>query len=54
MNDEKSKPKRETPVETDKADRAAIVDKGWSKVDIHDNEKTPEADLPSDIEPDGA
>ena len=30
-----------------------IVDESWSKVDLHDQKKTPDADTPSDLEPEG-
>ena len=36
------------------AEDDAIKDKGWSKVDLHKQTKTPEADTPSDIEPQGS
>lgn len=30
----------------------AIRDEGWAQVDLHERKKTPEADLPSDIQSD--
>ena len=40
----------ETPAEKNEADDGAILDEGWAEVDLHDENKTPEADLPSDLE----
>lgn len=52
MDSDKDKPTDDVPDERKDAE-AAIVNEGWSKVDLHDRRKTPDADTPSDLEPEG-
>ena len=54
MNSDKDKRPDDVPVEKSDAEDSAIKDEGWSKVDLHERTKTPEADTPSDIEPQGS
>ena len=39
------------PIKQDNVEDGAIKDDAWSKVDLHERKKTPDADIPSDIEP---
>ena len=50
MDSDKDKRPADAPGKESDAERA-IVDEGWSKVDLHDRNETPEADTPSDLEP---
>lgn len=52
MDSDTDKRSEDVPLEKSGADDA-IQDEGWSKVDLHDPKKTPDADTPSDIEPQG-
>ena len=54
MDSDKDKRTNELAGEKSDADDGAIKGEGWSKVDLHERKKTPEADIPSDIEPQGA
>lgn len=53
VNSDKDKRPDEVPAEKSDAEDGALKDAGWSKVDLHERTKTPEADTPSDIEPQG-
>ena len=43
----------DVPIKQDNGEDNPIKDDAWSKVDLHDRKKTPDADVPSDIEPEG-
>ena len=49
MDGDKEKAADVTP-DKNGADDGAIVDEGWAEVDLHDENKTLEAELPSDLE----
>ena len=51
MDNDKDKRRDDVPAAESAADDGAVVDPGWAKVDLHERKKTPEADMPSDLEP---
>lgn len=51
MDMDKDKRRDDVPAAESDADDGAVVDPGWAKVDLHEPKKTPEADMPSDLEP---
>ncbi len=53
MDIDKDKRPDDEPLKKSEAKDDAIKDEGWSKVDLHEQRKTPDADTPSDIEPRG-
>ena len=51
MDSDKHKQPSDVSPEKSDAEVGPVKDEGWAKVDLHDEKNTPEADIPSDIEP---